>query len=332
MKPPHRGMNRRRFLTSASAATAVAVIGIREAEAAPSESSGLKITNLKIVLSAPPRPGGWNWIFLKIETDGGIHGWGEASLQEKDAGVIAEIETFKKFLVGQDPFQIEHIWTSLHRRVTWTGGPVTMSAISAIDLALWDIKGKALGVPVYELFGGKVRDTVKLYANGWFDGDTPEAYCKKAKETASMGYKCLKLYPLWGASGNHSGTHATRRGSSGRCPRSGGTKRRDWGGYSQCSQHLGRSAGGSKIGTFRSGFHGRADSLRQFNDTGRAGPQVESADCRGRTALHALGIPCGPRKECGRHHSTRHLPRRRHLGTQEDRGHGGNLLRYPGPA
>jgi len=198
MKPLHRGMNRRRFLTSASAATAAAVIGIREAEAAPSKSSGLKITNLKIVLSGPPRPGGWNWIFLKIETDGGIHGWGEASLQEKDAGVIAEIETFKKFLVGQDPFQIEHIWTSLHRRVTWTGGPVTMSAISAIDLALWDIKGKALGVPVYELFGGKVRDTVKLYANGWFDGDTPEAYYKKAKETAAKGYKCLKLYPFGG--------------------------------------------------------------------------------------------------------------------------------------
>ena len=145
MKRFHKSINRRQFLSGATAATAATLLGVRETNAAPTGKSGLKITDLEIVLSAPPRDGGWNWIFLKIATDGGIHGWGEASLQEKDAGVIAEIETFKKFLIGQDPFQIEYIWTSLHRRVTWTGGPVTMSAISAIDLALWDIKGKALG-------------------------------------------------------------------------------------------------------------------------------------------------------------------------------------------
>jgi len=191
-------MSRRSFLTSASAATTAALVGIRETEVAPSESSDLKIRDLKIVLSAPLRPEGWNWIFLKIETDAGIHGWGEASLREKDAGVIAKIETFKKFLIGQDPFQLEHIWTSLDRRVTWTGGPVIMSAISAIDLALWHSKGKALGVPVYELFGGKVRDKVKLYANGWYNGGTPEAYYKEAKKTAEKGYKFLKLYPFGG--------------------------------------------------------------------------------------------------------------------------------------
>ena len=118
-KPPQ--SSRRRFLTGATAATAATVLGLRGVNAAPSESSGMKITGLKLIRSAPPRTGGWNWIFLKITTDSGIYGWGAASLQEKDAGVMAEIESFKKFLIGQNPFQIEHIWTSLHRRVTWTG-------------------------------------------------------------------------------------------------------------------------------------------------------------------------------------------------------------------
>ncbi len=100
----------------------------------------------------------------------------------------------------------------MHRRVTWTGGAVTLSAISAIDLALWDIKGKALGVPVYELIGGKVRDRVPLYANGWFALDLPSAhgpqtgaedeaawYALRAKEVVKQGYRCLKLYPFGGA-------------------------------------------------------------------------------------------------------------------------------------
>ncbi len=160
----------------------------------------MKITDLKILrMSASPQAN-TNWTFVKIETDAGIHGIGEASLQYKDAALIAELETFRRFLVGKDPFQIEHIWISLHRRVTWTGGPVTMSAISAIDLALWDIKGKALGVPVYELLGGKVRDRVQVYANGWFAGaQSPEEHAERATEVVSQGYSCLKFYPFGGA-------------------------------------------------------------------------------------------------------------------------------------
>ncbi len=133
-------------------------------------------------MSAPVHKAeGNNWVFVKIETDSGISGIGEGSLQFKDAALMAEIEEFKKFLLGKDPFRIEYIWTSLYRRVTWTGGPVTMSAISAIDLALWDIKGKALGVPVYELLGGRSRDRVRLYANGWFEEcQTPEDHAREA--------------------------------------------------------------------------------------------------------------------------------------------------------
>ena len=140
-----------------------------------------------------------NWIFVRITAEDGTYGWGEASTQYKDAAVEAEILDFAKFLQGKDAFQIENIWTSLHRRVTWTGGPVTMSAISGIDLALCDLKAKSLGVPVYELFGGKLRDEVATYANGWFSGAvTPEDHYRLASEAVGAGWNALKFYPFTG--------------------------------------------------------------------------------------------------------------------------------------
>ena len=172
----------------------------------------MKITDVEVLrMRAGTEPNN-NWLFVRIHTDEGIRGVGEGSLQYKDVALQAEIENFATYLRGKDPFQIEHIWTSLHRRVTWTGGAVTISAISAIDLALWDIKGKALGVPVYELLGGKVRDSVPLYANGWFSGQERPAvhgpqgggdaerewYVERAKAAVAQGYHCLKFYPLAG--------------------------------------------------------------------------------------------------------------------------------------
>jgi len=172
----------------------------------------MKITDIEVLrMQANAEPHN-NWLFVRVHTDSGITGIGEGSLQYKDVALAAEIENFATYLRGKDPFQIEHIWTSLHRRVTWTGGAVTMSAISAIDLALWDIKGKALGVPVYELIGGKVRDSVPIYANGWFSGNRPSAhgprdgadgeetwFAERAKAVVAQGYRCLKLYPFSGS-------------------------------------------------------------------------------------------------------------------------------------
>jgi galactonate dehydratase len=169
----------------------------------------VKITHVEVLrMQAHTEPSN-NWLFCRVHTDAGITGIGEGSLQYKDAALAAEIENFGRYLEGKDPFQIEQIWTSLHRRVTWTGGAVTISAISAIDLALWDIKGKALGVPVYELIGGKVRDRVPLYANGWFSIKRPSAhgpkgenvaawYAEQAQEVVAQGYRCLKVYPFSG--------------------------------------------------------------------------------------------------------------------------------------
>ena len=161
----------------------------------------MKITEVNTyrMAATPQALDGNNWLFVRIETDSGIHGIGEGSLQYKDAALSAEIKEFGRFIIGMDPFRIEHIWTSLYRRVTWTGGPVTMSAISAIDLALWNIKAKALGVPVWELLGGRSRDRVPVYANGWFAGcETPEEHAKEAKRVVDDGYRAMKFYPFKG--------------------------------------------------------------------------------------------------------------------------------------
>ena len=161
----------------------------------------MKITDLTIhrMSAVPHKTSGTNWLFVRIETDSGVHGIGEGSLQYKDAGLAAELNEFRRFIIGKDPFEIENIWTSLYRRVTWAGGPVSMSAISAIDLALWDIKGKALGVPVYDLLGGKYRDGVRLYANGWFEGcETAEQHAEEATKIVEAGYRALKFYPFKG--------------------------------------------------------------------------------------------------------------------------------------
>ncbi|MCH2515084.1 MAG: mandelate racemase/muconate lactonizing enzyme family protein [Dehalococcoidia bacterium] len=175
----------------------------------------MKITDVKVFRMATPvhKTAGTNWLFVRIDTDTGISGWGEGSLQYKDAALEAEILDFAKFLEGKDPLRIDWIWTSLYRRVTWTGGPVSMSAISAIDLALWDLKAKALEIPVWQLAGGMHREKVRVYANGWFEGLTepvpgvpaetvarqasPKLHAEAALRLKDEGWTALKFYP-WG--------------------------------------------------------------------------------------------------------------------------------------
>lgn len=168
----------------------------------------MKITGVKTFRTSTPvhKTAGTNWLFVRIDTDAGISGWGEGSLQYKDAALEAEINDFGRYLIGKDPRRTEHIWTSLYRRVTWSGGAVTMSAIAAIDLALWDIKAKALGVPMYELAGGPTRDGIRTYANGWFEDavdpqtgrPSPQLHAEAAVALESAGWSALKFYPFGG--------------------------------------------------------------------------------------------------------------------------------------
>jgi galactonate dehydratase len=143
-----------------------------------------------------------NPVILRIDTDEGIHGAGEVGLAYGDGAkaAIGMLRTFaERHLIGADARRIESIWETLYRRTFWGqgGGPVLYGAMSAIDEALWDIKGKALGVPVFELLGGRMWDEIRLYANGWYSGlVSPEEYAEGALKVVADGYDALKLDPF----------------------------------------------------------------------------------------------------------------------------------------
>src|SRR5271155_2741669 len=121
--------------------------------------SAVKITGVRtLVVNARMR----NWVFIKVETDQpGLYGWGEATLEWKTKGVVGAVEDLSVLLIGQDPRRVEHLWQMMHRQYFWRGGITNFSAISGIDQALWDIKGKEVGKPVCELLGGPVRDSLR---------------------------------------------------------------------------------------------------------------------------------------------------------------------------
>ena len=138
-----------------------------------------------------------NWVFVKITTDEGISGVGEGTLEYKEKAFLGALEHIREHLLGKDPMQIERHFFSIYRDAYWRGGPVLMSALSAVEMAMWDILGKALGVPVYQLLGGKVHDKVRIYVNGWFAGaKEPEEFGAKAKEAVKRGVTAMKWDPF----------------------------------------------------------------------------------------------------------------------------------------
>ena len=154
----------------------------------------MKITAIKTIVVDCFRT---NWVFAKVETDEGLHGIGEGTLEYKEATLCAAIHDLEHGLVGKDPMIVEALWHDNYRDAYWRGGPVFMSALSAVDMALWDIKGKALGVPVWQLIGGKCRPAVPCYANCWFAGaKEPEEFAAKAVAAVEKGFKGLKWDPF----------------------------------------------------------------------------------------------------------------------------------------
>ena len=145
----------------------------------------MKIKTLEL-FKVPPR-----WLFLKITTESGIVGWGEPGVEGKADTVKAAVEEMAEYIIGKDASQIEDIWQLLYRGGFYRGGPILMSAIAGIDQALWDIKGKAMGVPVYDLLGGHVRDKMNIY--GWIGGDKPAHVVDAAKERIAQGYRAVKM-------------------------------------------------------------------------------------------------------------------------------------------
>lgn len=145
----------------------------------------MKITNYELFQVQP------RWLFLKIETDEGITGWGEPVIEGRAATVKAAVIELMEYLIGKDPLQIEDHWNVMYRGGFYRGGPILMSAISGIDQALWDIKGKYLNVPIHQLLGGKARESIKVYS--WIGGDRPSDVGAAAKEVVDKGFTAIKM-------------------------------------------------------------------------------------------------------------------------------------------
>ncbi|MEK5032129.1 galactonate dehydratase [Paenibacillus sp. FSL R7-0302] len=145
----------------------------------------MKITGFETFI-VPPR-----WLFLKIETDEGISGWGEPVVEGKAHTVQTAVEELMDYLIGQDPQRIEDLWQLMYRGGFYRGGAILMSAIAGIDQALWDIKGKIYNAPVYQLLGGACRNSVRVYS--WVGGDRPIDVVKAALEKKAAGFTAIKM-------------------------------------------------------------------------------------------------------------------------------------------
>lgn len=155
----------------------------------------MKITSVK------PFVVGTSWrnlIFIKVYTDEGITGIGEATIQNREEGVLGYLDgAQRRYVVGSDPFDVEDLCLRMYRNDFWRGGVIANTVMSAVEIACWDIIGKALGKPVYKLLGGQCRKKIKAYANGWYKTErTPEQFAEAARAVVAKGYKALKVDPF----------------------------------------------------------------------------------------------------------------------------------------
>jgi galactonate dehydratase len=173
-------VGRRQLLSAASALLVAAPVRrLRAQPKAPRES--VKVTRLETMLVQP------RWLWLKVHTNAGVVGWGEPVVEGRALTVQAAVKEIEPYLIGKDPRAVAHHWQAIYRHAFYRGGPVLTSALSGVDQALWDIKGKLLGVPVYELLGGPTRRRIRVYAHA----GTPDAI-RKAK---AQGFTAFKTGP-----------------------------------------------------------------------------------------------------------------------------------------
>ncbi len=145
----------------------------------------MKITNIETFKVAP------RWLLLKLETDDGLTGWGEPVVEGRADTTAAAVNEISQYILGADYRNVEDLWQVLYRGGFYRGGPVLSSALSGVDQAVWDIKARALGVPIYEMLGGKVRDKMSVYS--WIDSTTPEEAAASAADRISHGFKNIKM-------------------------------------------------------------------------------------------------------------------------------------------
>ncbi len=275
----------------------------------------LKIGRIETFL-VPPR-----WLFVRVETVDGAHGWGEASLEGHAEAVNGAFEAIRDRFIGHDAARIEDIWQIAYRGGFYRGGAVLMSALSGLDQALWDLKGRALGVPAWELMGGRVRDKVRAYA--WIGGDKPHEIDSAAAARKAQGFSAVKM---------------------------NATADLDWIGTPKLFDEVikrveAAQAQGMDVGL---DFHGRVHrpmAKQLAKVLGAAGPAVHRGaaaeresrragrhcgagvdpDRARRAALFAVGVQAILRARRGGHHPARPQPCRRDQRMPADRGDGRSL-------
>src|SRR3981189_1447436 len=174
-------VSRRSAIASAFGAAGLAAQERVGKDAPTSPKDHLKVTKLEMFLVKP------RWLFLKVHTNAGIVGYGEPITEGRALTCREAVKEIEPYLIGKDPRRVAHHWQAIYRHAFYRGGPILTSALSGIDQALWDIKGKALGVPVYELLGGPTRNKVRVYSHA----NTPQ----KIQEDLAKGFTAFKTGP-----------------------------------------------------------------------------------------------------------------------------------------
>ena len=190
-------MTRRDFLQTAAAAASASLAAFSGPEGLMAQASAkakplqLKVTDLKTyIVSRSGKPNSSNYVFVRIFTNQGIVGTGEGSVTSKAKTMAAAVEEHKRYLVGRDPTDIEMHWQAMFRWARWRGGPILNSAVSAVEIALWDILGQALGQPIWVLLGGKARERVQMYVHA--GGRSPEEYAQNWLKVKQDGWTACK--------------------------------------------------------------------------------------------------------------------------------------------
>src|SRR5579884_2147604 len=253
-----------------------------------------------------------NFVFVKMEAKGGLVGWGECSLEGKEYAVQGAVQDYARDLLGRDARSIEEHLRTMTRDSFWMNGPVLRSAMGGLEMAMWDLLGKSLGVPVHTLLGGKIWDSIEAYSNAWYFGaKTPDDFAAATELPLNAGYRALKFDPFGYASFVQSTVELRQALDK----------------IAAVRRAVGPDV---QIGLDAHGRFGLASALRLVRELEPYDVfflQEPHPHRPRRAAVLALGLPPSTGDAPGADRTARRDPHRRHPGAKEDRSHGRGLRR-----
>ncbi len=276
-----------------------------------------------------------NWLFVKVSTDEGLYGWGEGSIAGPIRATETAIHELGQVLIGHDPAGVEQHWQRMYNAWRWRGGAVGQTALSALDIALWDLEGKRLGVPVYRLLGGPFRERHRVYASHWLAGvKTPEEAYEGAREAVRRGFKGFKWIPFRASELRDDEAAAIRRGAELMAAAREGAGP-DVEIYIECAEFLSpRTAvlAAEALKPYRPAWFEEPIPFENIICSGRSAGTHAGSDRNRRAAAIALRVSRIAGAPSRRYHPAGSDARRRYHRGQEDRGDGGYPLCERGTA